>query len=53
MEKTLGIIRHILSFAGGIIVTKGYVSDTFIEEIIGGVITIIGAVWSVLAKKEK
>lgn len=51
MEKTLGIIRHVLTFAGGLFVTKGYVSDSLVEELIGGIVTIIGAIWSIKSKK--
>jgi hypothetical protein len=51
MEKTLGIIRHILTFAGGLIVTKGYISESLVEELIGGIVTIIGTIWSIKSKK--
>jgi hypothetical protein len=50
-EKVLGIVRHILTFAGGYVVAKGLVDGQQIEEIVGAVVTIIGAAWSVLSKK--
>jgi hypothetical protein len=50
-EKVLGIVRHILTFAGGFVVAKGLVEGQQIEEIVGAVVTIIGAAWSVLSKK--
>lgn len=51
-EQTLGLIRHALTFVGGIIVAKGLVGDAMFQEILGGVMTFIGAVWSVASKKK-
>ena len=50
-EQILGIVRHALTFVGGIVVMKGFVDDTMVTEIIGGVMTLVGAVWSVIDKK--
>ena len=50
-EQILGIVRHALTFVGGIVVMKGLVDETMITEIIGGVMTLVGAVWSVIDKK--
>jgi hypothetical protein len=53
MEKTLGVIRHVLTFVGGILVSQGLLSEGLTSEIIGGVITIAGTVWSIVAKFKK
>jgi hypothetical protein len=50
-EKILGIIRHTLTFVGGILVMKGLVDETIVSEIVGGVMTLTGTIWSVLDKK--
>ena len=50
-EQTLGLIRHALTFVGGIIVTKGLVDGALFQEILGGVMTLVGAIWSVASKK--
>ena len=50
-EQELGILRHVLTFAGGIVVAKGYVDNAAVVEIIGGVMTLAGAVWSIIDKK--
>lgn len=50
-EQILGIVRHALTFVGGIVVMKGFVDETMVTEIIGGVMTLVGAVWSVIDKK--
>jgi hypothetical protein len=44
-EQILGIVRHALTFIGGIVVMKGLVDETMVTEIIGGVMTVVGAVW--------
>lgn len=50
-EQVLGVIRHVLTFAGGFLVTKGIVDEGLVVEIVGGVITIVGGIWSVIDKK--
>jgi hypothetical protein len=51
-DQLLGLIRHALTFVGGIIVAKGVVDASLSEELIGGVMTIVGAVWSIVNKKK-
>lgn len=51
-EVTLGLVRHGLTFIGGLLVTKGILEAGVLTEIIGGIITIVGGLWSVLAKKK-
>jgi len=50
-DQILGLIRHALTFVGGIIVAKGLVDDVLFQEIAGGVMTLVGAIWSVASKK--
>jgi hypothetical protein len=50
-EQVLGIVRHALTFVGGFVVMKGYTDDATVTQIIGGVMTLVGAVWSVIDKK--
>lgn len=49
-EIVLGIIRHTLTFVGGILIMKGLVDETIVSEITGAVLTLVGGVWSVLSK---
>jgi hypothetical protein len=51
-EQVLGIVRHILTFGGGILVTKGLLDEGMVTEISGAVITLIGAIWSIVAKNK-
>lgn len=50
-EKLLGIVRHVLTFAGGLLIAKGLVDESTSTEIIGGITTLIGTIWSIIAKK--
>lgn len=51
-EQVLGIVRHTLTFVGGILVMKGLIDETTVTEIIGGVVTLTGTIWSVIAKNK-
>lgn len=51
-EQFLGIVRHSLTFIGGILIMKGIVDDALLNEIIGGVTTLAGAIWSIVAKNK-
>jgi len=51
-EKTLGIIRHALTFVGGVLVTQGVIDDALFMELFGAVMTLVGGVWSVIDKKK-
>jgi hypothetical protein len=50
-EQVLGIIRHSLTFLGGILIMKGVVDEATFTEISGAVITLVGGVWSIFIKK--
>lgn len=51
-EQFLGIVRHSLTFIGGILVMKGVVDDALLNELVGGVITLAGTIWSVVEKNK-
>ena len=51
-EKTLGIIRHALTFLGGVLVTQGVIDDALFAELFGATMTIVGGVWSVIDKQK-
>lgn len=50
-EQVMGIIRHVFTFVGGILLAKGVASEAAISEVSGAAITLIGAIWSVVSKK--
>ena len=52
-EIVLGVIRHTLTFVGGILIAKGLIDEGVLSEIIGGVITLVGGLWSVIDKAKR
>jgi hypothetical protein len=50
-EQILGVIRHALTFVGGLVVMKGLADAQEIETISGAIVTVFGGIWSILAKK--
>jgi hypothetical protein len=50
-EKLMGLIRHGLTFLGGLVVAKGYIDESSVMEIVGALMTLIGSIWSVAQKK--
>jgi len=51
-EIILGIIRHVLTAAGGVLVTKGLADTAGVESAVGALVTLAGFIWSVLAKRQ-
>lgn len=47
-----GIVRHILTAAGGALVAKGMIGEGELELVVGAIITLAGVVWSAIAKKK-
>jgi len=50
-EQGLGILRHTLTFVGGILVMKGVIDEATFTELSGAILTLVGGVWSVISKK--
>lgn len=50
-DQILGLVRHLLTALGGLLVAKGYVDDTTMVTVVGALATIIGAGWSVYTKR--
>jgi len=51
-DKLLGIIRHGLTFLGGVLVTQGVIDDAMFTELFGAAMTLIGGIWSVIDKNK-
>ena len=50
-EQILSVIRHTLTFVGGLLVAYEVVDNSFVNEFVGGVLTLVGLVWGVVDKK--
>ena len=49
-DQVLSILRHTLTFIGGIVVMKGIIDETTATEIIGGVVSLVGIIWGIVDK---
>lgn len=49
-ETILGIIRHVATFGGGVLTTKGLASSDESTQLAGAVVTLVGVVWSIVSK---
>ena len=49
-EQISSILRHILTFGGGFVVAKGWISETLMLELVGVAVTAGGAIWAMFNK---
>jgi len=52
-EKFEGLFRHILTFFGGYYITRGYIDEQTLMEVIGAIITLTGFFWSWKTKNKQ
>lgn len=50
--EILGFIRHALTTFGGSAVTAGYLGQDELTALVGGLVTLVGVVWSLFDKKK-
>lgn len=48
----LGLVRHLLTFGGGFLVTNGVIGSSDLETAVGALTTLVGIIWSALAKND-
>lgn len=51
-EQVMGVVRHTLTFVGGVLIAKGLVDEGMWTELSGSLLTLIGGVWSILSKNQ-
>lgn len=49
-KQIMGILRHVLTFVGGLVVAKGLATDALMMELTGATVTLVGGLWSILDK---
>ena len=49
-DQKLGVIRHVLTFVGGILLAKGLVDESLMTDLIASIMVIVGGIWSVVSK---
>jgi hypothetical protein len=51
-KELMGIVRHLLTFVGGIIMMMGIGSSEIIVEMVGSAVALSGLVWSIIEKNK-
>jgi len=52
-ERVFGILRHVLTTAGGIVVARGDLDEPLVEPIVGGLMAAAGFLWSIFAPEKR
>jgi hypothetical protein len=50
LEIVLGLVRHLLTFGGGLLVTRGLADASVVNEAVGAIVTLVGIAWSIKIK---
>lgn len=51
-EQKNGLIRHTLTFVGGLLLYNGVLNENEVQEGISAIITLIGLFWSIVEKRK-
>ena len=49
-QIALGLARHLLTTAGGIAVSHGYLQGSDVDGVVGAVLLLVGVIWSAFHK---
>ena len=49
----MSVLRTVLVAVGSFAVTKGWIDDATMQQVVGGLVVILTAVWGFLDKREK
>jgi len=52
-DHIYSIIRHTLTFLGGLLVIKGTIDENTAEQITSSVLTLTGLIWGILDKNKR
>ena len=50
-DQVLGIVRHVLTALGGVLVAKGVIDEGMLTTIVGAVVTLAGTGWSIYLRR--
>lgn len=53
VDEVQGVFRHVLTTAGGALVTHGLVSGTDVNTVVGALVAIVGVLLSVAEKRAR
>jgi hypothetical protein len=49
--QKLGVIRHVLTFVGGILLAKGLVDESLLTDMVASIMVLVGGAWSIFEKR--
>lgn len=52
IESIMGVLRHILTFGGGFLVSAGALDAATLETAVGAIISLAGIAWSIFSKRK-
>lgn len=52
-DQTFGLIRHVLTIVGGMLVQKGLLEEGQVPEALGAIMSLLAVGWSVQSKFRK
>ena len=52
-DMIIALVRHSLTFIGGLLIMKGYIDESSLEEVIGSAISITSTIWMIVNKNKK
>lgn len=52
-DAILGFVRHLLTFGGGFLVASDYLPAEQLDVVVGAILTLVGATWSAIDKKDR
>lgn len=50
-EQCMGILRHTITFVGGVLLTTGVITEELWAEVSGAILGLGGTIWSIVIKK--
>ena len=52
-QTWLGVVRHVLTTFGGFLASKGLLGESEVEVAAGGLVALVGVIWSILEKRSR
>lgn len=52
-DTALNLLRSFLKLAGASLAAQGFLTGTDADAIVGGIVAVVGVVWSLVAHKQK
>ena len=50
-EAIKGVVRHVITTMGGVLVSSGMISGSDLEMLAGAASVVVGIIWSIVSKR--